>query len=331
MPYIDKNGKPVLWEEVYYANQYKKALIYYPVKAKTISGVIPSPTPTSSVTPTPTITPTMTPTPSAPGIDPDAAAYLADVITSGGTVNATMSAATDTLFTSLKSNSLYSKLYAMYPYLGSTAASHSINALLNKSYDITWNGGMTHGISGSTGNGTNAYADTNWSYFNWPQDDFSIGFYQTTSNTPVVTEEFITGKYDGTAFRMVVSSNNGPGNYFMRGGSASGRLRTPNGGNIDGQYITTRTGSTQADLYRNTSFIGSHVASYTKPVSPDSGPNIYFWNFNFDAPPGTPYSNGYANQTLAFSFMGEGLSSTEVSTLDGIINTFQTSLGRNTY
>ena len=43
MPYIDKNGKPILWEEVNYANQYKKALIYYPVKAKTISGT-PVPT-----------------------------------------------------------------------------------------------------------------------------------------------------------------------------------------------------------------------------------------------------------------------------------------------
>jgi len=60
MPYIDKNGKPVLWEEVYYANQYKKALIYYPVKAKSISG---TPVPSPSVTPTPSITPTPTPSP----------------------------------------------------------------------------------------------------------------------------------------------------------------------------------------------------------------------------------------------------------------------------
>ena len=62
MPYIDKNGKPVIFEEVYYANQYKKALIYYPVKAKTISGVPPSPTPTPSVTPTPTPSPSPIPT-----------------------------------------------------------------------------------------------------------------------------------------------------------------------------------------------------------------------------------------------------------------------------
>lgn len=54
MPYIDKNGKPVLWEEVYYANQYKKALIYYPVKAKTIGGTpVPSPSPTPTPTPSP--------------------------------------------------------------------------------------------------------------------------------------------------------------------------------------------------------------------------------------------------------------------------------------
>jgi len=64
MPYIDKNGKPVLWEETDYFNQYRKALIYYPVKAKRISGVSPTSTPTSTVTPTVTPTPTITPTPS---------------------------------------------------------------------------------------------------------------------------------------------------------------------------------------------------------------------------------------------------------------------------
>jgi len=126
----------------------------------------PSPTPTTTTTstPTPTITSsnTPTPTPSTPSVDPDAAAYLADVVASGGTTNPTIESAVDTLFTSLKSNGLYSKMVAMYPFVGATAGSHSINATLDKTYDITWYGGMTHGISGSTGDGVNGYGDTNF-------------------------------------------------------------------------------------------------------------------------------------------------------------------------
>jgi len=39
----------------------------------------------------------------------------------------------------------------------------------------------------------------------------------------------------------------------------------------------------------------------------------------------------YTNDTLGFSFFADGLTYAEVPILDGIINTFQTSLGRNTY
>ena len=69
MPYLDKNGKPVLFEETDYFNGLKKALIYYPVKGKRISTtppvVSPSVTPTPSITLTPTPSITLTPTPSA--------------------------------------------------------------------------------------------------------------------------------------------------------------------------------------------------------------------------------------------------------------------------
>jgi hypothetical protein len=81
MPYLDKNGKPVLFEETDYFNGLKKALIYYPVKGKRISTSPPvpvSPTPTPSITPSITVTPTITPTPSitlTPTPTPSAVTY----------------------------------------------------------------------------------------------------------------------------------------------------------------------------------------------------------------------------------------------------------------
>ena len=104
------------------------------------------------------------------------------------------------------------------------------------------------------------------------------------------------------------------------------RLLTPTQKDlIEGNYIATRTGTTTMVLYRNTTQILTGTNSYTKG---GTDYDIYLFNFNQN---NAPYGNGYANQTLAFTFMGEALSPSEVSTLDGIINTFQTSLGRNTY
>jgi len=112
----------------------------------------PSMTPSPTITPTPSITPTPTPSPSPiigdfiitqdgdvleaqngdliewfeQTLDPDAAAYLADVVASGGTTNPTIESAVDTLFTSLKSAGLYSKMIGMYPFVGAAAGCHAI-------------------------------------------------------------------------------------------------------------------------------------------------------------------------------------------------------------
>ena len=345
MPYIDKNGKPILWEEVNYANNLKKALIYYPVKAKSAVGPVPSPsvtpsitptasitpsiTPTASITPTPSITPTVTPsititptpTPSSSTIsfDPDAAAYLSDVITSGGTVNATMSAATDTLFTSLKSAGLYTKMAAMYPFVGGTAASHAINALLNKSFDITWNGGMVHSISGSTGNGTNAYGNTNFSTGDFVTTaQAAFGFYTNAADVGI---NGVNGAFYGGNRGIQVATNYN-NNWGYRHG-VGGFQQTANGGSNTGQFITVRTGTTEAQLYRNTVNIDTYT-SVNQLSAPD--PMLIF-NMWSSTAPGTFYSQ----ERMSFVFFANNLLYSEVSTLDNIINTFQTSLGRNTY
>ena len=303
--------------------------IYIPEFDKTCPlqvGTPPSPTPSATSSPTPSITPTMTPTPSAsvPSIDPDAAAYLADVIASGGTTNATISAATDTLFTSLKSNGLYSKMYAMYPYVGATAASHAINALGNKTYDITWNGGVTHGISGSTGNGSNGYGDTGFNNNNWAQDDISFGIYVVTENTTGGNENMFGYSEDGFLPAAQIAPGSGAGSVsYFRLGTRDG-AQTSTGGTYKGNYIATRTGSTASYLYKNTNLYITNTNTYTKDAS---GKNVYVLAIRT----GTTTFFGPSVDTTAFTFMGEGLSVSEVSTLDGIINTFQTSLGRNTY
>lgn len=292
--------------------------------------VTPTPTPTSSITPTPSITPTLTPTPtpssSAPSIDPDAAAYLADVVASGGTTNPTIEAAVDTLFTSLKSNGLYNKMIAMYPYVGATAASHAINATLDKTFDITWNGGLTHDVSGTTGNGSNGYGNThitNDVCFSANSKNISFGYYQNSLFTPIKNESPIGAM--NSNYNWVQVYNDATNSNWRVGAFLSPGVYV-HSGDTSGNYIGSRTGTTGEVVYRNGVQIITKAGDDGNPTP--NTPEWYVLNMNNG---GTPFSGYYSKQRFSFHFACEGLSNSEITTLDGIINTFQTSLGRNTY
>jgi len=254
-------------------------------------------------------------------VDADAAAYLADVITSGGTIDATMSAATNTLFTELKSAGLYSKIYTMYPYLGGTAASNSINAKLDKSFDITWNGGMTHDISGSTGNGTNAYGDTGFN----PQVEIGSAVGISSHSSVYVGTETASPDESEFGYRFGFGNDNwvmavSLGNVYYGWQYSQGALYAVDFSNADakGNYIQSRTSTTSLVVYKNGSLQDTNTTT-----SITSAPNANLRVFTD--------SIRYSDRRLQFTTIGDGLSASEITTLDGIINTFQTTLGRNTY
>ena len=302
--------------------------VYFPAYDKTcpLDITCPSPTPTSSITPTPSITPTLTPTSSitptptpsssTPSLDPDAAAYLADVVASGGTTNPTIEAAVDTLFTDLKSNGLYNDLF-FFPFVGGTASSHSLfgKRSAGTTYDITWFGGMTHGVSGSTGNGTNGYGETALQrpiYSNL--GDISQGIY-------VVGDGSADGAYElqssGTDNNALITRYTGDGAYVR----FNGGFKT--GSNTDGTglYISTLTGSTSGivKLFKNTS---------TTLINTTTNDNDYLGENSRVFRGG---AGDYSPRTVNFVFYTTYLTDAQVSTLSTIINTFQTSLGRNIY
>ena len=346
MPYLDKDFKPTIFEYTN-VNDYNRLLVYYPRKGgrgvpscdftyellvtptpTPTSSITPTITPTSSITPTPSITPSITPTSSitptptpsssVPSIDPDAAAYLADVVASGGTTNPTIESAVDTLFTDLKSNGLYSKIFAMYPYVGGTASSHAIEAKLNKSFDITWFGGMTHDVSGSTGNGSNGYGDTG--YNPYVEIGSTIGI-PSHSSIYVGTES--NGTYAEFGYRdsgdnwiMAVDYLGGCYGWQYNSGGANEILYS----NTDarGNYIHSRTSPTNIIAYKNG--VLKDTRGYTSTKRPPNG-NLRVFNDGLN----------YSNRRLQFTTIGDTLSAGEIVILDGIINTFQTSLGRNTY
>jgi hypothetical protein len=252
--------------------------------------------------------------------DVDANAYLEDVIAAGGTTNPTINNAVNTLFEELKTAGLYSKMIAMYPFVGSTASSHSINATLNKTFDITWFGGMTHGISGSTSDGINGYGNPVISgndYLNVEQSAF--GIYVVSPDTDAAG---VHGGYFGAGKTRFQLGTNYSNTWGWAHGAGSFQ-QTANGGLNDGSFMMVRTGITESQLYRNT----TNIDTYTSGVGISSELPILLFTMTSGTSPGAFYTN----DTLGFAFFADNLLYSEVSTLDGIINTFQTSLGRNTY
>ena len=289
--------------------------------------IVPSPTPspTATLTPTPTPTPTLTPTPSStppPAFDADAAAYLEAVVSAGGSVDATMSAATDTLFTSLKSNGIYSKIKAMYPVLGGTAASHKFNAInpldTNAAFRLTFTAGWTHSSSGmEVDTDPNHYANT---YFNpsveqSSTDEQHYSIY-TTSNEQA--QHTSMGAYDGSVEAGIYTSYSTTGRFYCSVGSGLSFYTQSTDIGI-GNFVVSTTG-TNTIGYKN----GVSVINDVK--TPQLVNRTMFL--------GGENGNGQtANNPLniIFSTIGNKLSGSEISTMSSIINTFQTTLGRNTY
>jgi hypothetical protein len=282
-----------------------------------------TPTPTVTVTNTSTPTPTVTPSPTqATPFDPDAALYLSDVIDAGGSVDATMSAATETLFLELKSNSLYDKLYTFYPMLGGVGASHSLNGKrsMGTTYDIEFFGGWVHDSTGALGNTTNTYGNTKYIPFDETTfSAFTFGFYNTNYTT--VNGEYYNGSINNTSPQKWAA---------FRAQGTSTRLNIAESGgltrNVDtgqqGLYIgTTTSGNTHSVCYNGV--VGSaNAVSGTLPSTA-----MYIGALNLD---GSRY--GSINMKYTFWFNSNvRLTSGEMTTLSTIINDYQTSLGRNTY
>ena len=311
---------------------------YLITKYPVLAPPVPSPTPTSTLTPTPTGTPVSTPTPTPsstppPAFDADAAAYLADVLSAGGSLDATISAATDTLFTSLKSNSLYSKLDVLYLMLGETSGSTALNAIrTNSSFDITWNnvGSLTFGYSGVTGGGT-GYGNTNYNpSVQLSPTDNSHGYYIVGGNIGANNGEvFPFGSYDGSKINLGKQNSNSNVLAIYGYNNTSLIQNAKTFSNWSGSYIATFDNTPTKSFYKDWSGGDTQVVSGAT-LSTAGLPNQPYYLFVLNLN-GSPYSGQYYNGRIQSCFIGEYLTPSEVNTIDDLINTFETSLGRNVY
>lgn len=251
---------------------------------------------------------------SAPSFDSDTQRFIdATAITDTIIQNAI-----DVAVVALKDNGLWSRIYAWYPFVGGSATTHKFNAKDSRDTDdalrLTFFGGITHNSNGVTGNGSTGYADTHFNMLSGGIYSESFGMSQYIRNAG--WSGYAHGIFDGgSSFSGMLRSGTDL-YYFVYGDtSAVGTVATAT------KLLTQqRSASNLTTLYRS----GSSVATSTGITQAFINETMYLLGRNT-----LGSALGLSTANLASTLIHKAFSGAEVATLNTIIETFETSLGRN--
>jgi hypothetical protein len=248
--------------------------------------------------------------------DPDAQAFITATGISG--TNAT---ATNKLVIDLKSANIWTKMKAIYPFVGNTASSQKFNLKdprdLNAAFRLVFSGGGTFSANGYQPGGVNGFANT----FLTPStslllNSVHLSYYCRTNN--------LSG-----GIHMGVDSAI-PDTYLYQSYGPLGLASTLNTASVDyinntvanslGLSISSRTTSTNVALYKSGVKLKSDIkSSATLPVL----------NIALGARNASGVISNFDNKQCAFASIGDGLSDAEALALYNAVNAFQVTLARN--
>lgn len=251
-------------------------------------------------------------------LDPDAQAFLS----AAGITDGTIKTAIDTLVTDLKGYGIWTKLKAIYPFVGGTATTHKFNLKnpsdTNAAFRLLFTGGWIHSSNGIQGNGTNAYADT----FYVPNTECDS---QNNSLAIYVTNNVNTGQpYDiasSTQFGgyinpyALVSRYTNNIAYYVNGSYNQSLSSNDSRGFWNGFVDTTNQ-----RLFKN----GIQAVSTSIPVN-----NLPSFSLYLGANNGGGAASLFSNKQFAFASMGgTKITTTEAANYYTAVQAFQTTLGR---
>jgi hypothetical protein len=246
--------------------------------------------------------------------DADALAF----VNAAGITDTTQMSAINTLVTDLKTANIWTKMKAVYPFVGGSAASHRFNLkdprTVDAAFYLDFYGGITHTSAGATFNGTTGYADMKLMRSQlFTNTDGMIGMYTPTLSSSgslfavsnMINADF-SGYYNGTQL-----SNNMYPNTSV---SYTTQLKGFNCFDVFINVVTCRS------IFKN----GVKVAfgSGYSNISPDY--KVYMAATNRA---GTSYGDNFAG-VYSFSFFSNTLTASENTSLYNAVQAFQTTLGR---
>jgi hypothetical protein len=243
--------------------------------------------------------------------DADAQAFFNRVTTAGGTLTTTEQNAVNTLVLALKANGTWTKMKAIYPMVGASAAACAQN-LKSASFTGTFSSGWTFANTGVTPNGTSSFMDTNLkSSLELSLNSAHISIYSRTNIDGLFcdigasngdqSDTSIFSKYLNFLYPRIHSVNNGVENLISS----------------QGLFISNRITSSEIRAFQN---------NVLKTIANNSNqqPNI---NFTIAAL-NRPIIGFFSPRQCAFASIGNGLTDTEAGNFYTAVQAFQTTLNR---
>ena len=249
--------------------------------------------------------------------DPDAQAF----ITAAAITDPTQQTAVNSLVINLKGYGIWTKMNAIYPFVGGTASQHKFNLKdprdLDAAYRLVFNGGVTHSSNGVKGNEVNGYYQTfiNPSVVFSPASGGSEFIYSRDDlNTGVDLGAFA---FSPSLSRFYFISRIGFG--FETGCLSNGYITTPSFDSRGFFGITREPNAPNYYAILNTNSI-STTDAYQEPNSTITGLGLIADNNQ---------ALSWSARQQAMACVADGLTLAEAQNLRLANLAFQTSLSRN--
>jgi hypothetical protein len=247
--------------------------------------------------------------------DLDAIAFL----TAAEITDPTIASAINTLVIDMKGYGVWSKMLAVYPFVGGTATSHKWNLVnpvdSNAAFRLMFFGGVTHNSDGIQGNTTNAYADT-------------FVMHNSTRLTGGVSSYILNNiAEDSATIRVDLGSNRitqilprfSDNNAYLRAYTQSSI--TISNTDSRGFYAVSRINDTQVIV--NFKGINTTYANNVATVGTDRS----YYVMAGQSSTGT--AERFGSHKIAFTTVHNNMTDADLLNLYSAVQTFQTTLGRN--
>lgn len=201
--------------------------------------------------------------------------------------------------------------------LGGDATKHRLNSI-DGTNNLTFLGGWTHAANGMLPNGTNGYAETAFGYDgnSFIRDSQTFGIHIKTDTTGVKAD---FGVIDGGFANVLQYTRNGS-NFTTRLGDQTNNTGTNT--NRIGRYFINRTAGANYKQYKNGTPFNT-VTQASNAFTTLTPKKLTLGAVNNG---GTAIQFTDARITLFYHF--DGLTDTQVTNIDNLFLTFETSIGR---
>jgi hypothetical protein len=231
----------------------------------------------------------------------------------------TQANAINDLVVGLKADGIWTKMKAIYPFVGGSASSHKYNLKdprdLDAAFRLLFVGGWTHSSTGATPNGTNGYANT----YLTPSTSLSISsaHFSKYNRTNDIVGNKIDGVYAALPNIYYLQQNYSAGNGIIGEIASIGSYVQTD---TRGLFTSTRTATNAFKVFKNSTQVATNTSTIT--LLPNLPMFIGARNAN-----GT-VGDFYNTYECAFASIGDGLTDTDAANLYTRVQAYQTALSR---